>query len=87
MPLLSLLASAGEGSYTSTAAMAIDSSLGRRRGRTIQAADDEESEGLKWGGQLVMTELRLEGKDGGGAGWFLPEHGGMMEQEEGTGIG
>ena len=35
----------------------------------------------------MMTELRLEGKDGGGVGWSLPEHGGMMDQEEGTGNG
>ena len=32
-----------------------------------------------------MNELRLEGNDGGGVSWSLPEHGGMMDQEEGTG--
>ena len=35
----------------------------------------------------MMNELRLEGNDGGGVSWSLLEHGGMMDQEEGTGNG
>ena len=45
----------------------------------------KKNEGLRWGWQLVLTESRLEGNDGGGVSWSLPEHEGMRDQEEGTG--